>query len=123
VDGGARVNVMTIPAMRYLRLIINRSALITLKMANKQIVRPKGIINSVIITIMRVSTIVDFHVVLEKDGVYLMILGRPWLIKSHARNYWGKGYMTIGVHPNRQKVPFTNFMKSFERTNEYDDES
>jgi hypothetical protein len=100
VDGGARINVMTIPAMRYLRLIIDRPALVTLKMANKRVVRPKGVISSVIITIMRVSTIVDFHVVLEKDEVYPMILGRPWLIKSHGRNYWGKGYMTIGVHPN-----------------------
>jgi hypothetical protein len=30
--------------------------------------------------------------------------------------------MTIGVHPNRQKVPFANFMKSFGGTSEYDDE-
>ncbi len=36
------------------------------------------------IIVMRVSTIVDFHVVLEEDGAYPMIFGRPWLIKSHA---------------------------------------
>jgi hypothetical protein len=35
VDGGAGVNVMTIPAMRYLGLKIDRPALVTLKMANK----------------------------------------------------------------------------------------
>ncbi len=35
VDGRAGVNVMTIPAMRYLRLKIDRPASITLKMANK----------------------------------------------------------------------------------------
>jgi len=28
----------------------------------------------------------------------------PWLTKSHARNYWGEGYMSIGIHPNQQKV-------------------
>jgi hypothetical protein len=72
---------------------------------------------------MRVYTIMDFHVVLEEDGAYPMILGRPWLTKSHARNYWGEGYMTIGVYPNRHKVLFTNFVKSSEGTNEYDDES
>jgi hypothetical protein len=49
---------------------------------------------------MRVSIIVDFHVVLEEDEAYTMILSKPWLIKSHANNYWGKIYMTIGVHPN-----------------------
>jgi hypothetical protein len=81
----------------------------------------RGIIN-VVITVMRVSTIVNFHVVLEEDGAYLMILDRPWLTKSHARNYWGEGCMTIEVHPNRHKVPFTSFVKSFGGTNEYEDE-
>jgi len=98
VDGRAGVNVMTIPAMRYLGLRINKLASVTLKMVNKRVVRPKGMINSVVTIIMRVSTIMDFHVVLEEDGAYPMILGRLWLIKSHARNYWGEGYMTIGVH-------------------------
>jgi hypothetical protein len=35
VDGGAKVNEMTIPAMRYLGLRIDRPALVTLKMVNK----------------------------------------------------------------------------------------
>jgi hypothetical protein len=38
-------------------------------MANKRIVRPEGVIGNVVITVMRVSTIVDFHVVLKEDGV------------------------------------------------------
>ncbi len=123
VDGGATVNVMTIPAMSYLGLKIDRPASVTLKMANKRFVRLKGVINNVAITMMKVSTIVDFHVVLEENGAYSMILGRPWLIKSHVRNYWGEGYMTIGVHPNPHKVPFANFVKSSRRTSEYEDES
>jgi hypothetical protein len=77
VDGGARVNVMTIPAMRYLGLKIDRPASVTLKMANKWVIRQKGLINNVVITRMRVSTIVDFHVVLEENEAYPMILGRP----------------------------------------------
>ncbi len=40
VDGGAGVNVMTILTMRYLGLKIDRLASITLKIANKRIVRP-----------------------------------------------------------------------------------
>ncbi|KAH8932644.1 hypothetical protein BDL97_19G084500 [Sphagnum fallax] len=123
VDGGAGVNVMTIPAMRYLGLKIDRPASVTLKMANKRIVKLERVISNVVITVMRVSTIVDFHVVLEEDGAYPMILGRPWLTKSHARNYWGEGYMTIRVHPNRQKVPFASFVKSSRGTSEYEDES
>jgi len=122
VDGGAGVNVMTIPVMRYLGLKIDRPTLVTLKMANKRVIRPKGVISNVVIIVMRVSTIVDFHVVLKEDGAYPMILSKPWLTKSHAKNYWGEVYMTIGVHPNRQKVPFANFVKSSRGTNEYEDE-
>jgi len=122
VDGRAGVNVMIILTMRYLGLKIDRLASVTLKMANKRVVRPEGVISNVMFTVIRVSTIVDFHVVLEEDGAYPMISGKPWLTKSHARNYWGEGYMTIGVHPNRQKVPFASFVKSSRGTNEYEDE-
>jgi len=51
-----------------------------------------------------------------------MILARHWLIKSHAKNYWGERYMTIRIHFNRYKIPFANFAKSSKGTNEYDDE-
>jgi len=77
VDGGAGVNVMTIPTMRCLGLKIDRPTLITLKMANKHVIRPEGVINNVVIIVMRVSTIVDLYVVLEEDGAYPMILSRP----------------------------------------------
>jgi len=70
---GIGSNVMTILAMRYLGFIIDRLALITLKMANKWVVMPKGVINNVVIIIMRIS-IVDFHVILKEDGAYPMIL-------------------------------------------------
>ncbi len=78
---------MTILAMRYLGLKIDKLALKTLKMANKWIVRPEGVISNVVIFITKVSTIVDFHVVLEEDEAYPMILSRPWLTKSHVKNY------------------------------------
>jgi hypothetical protein len=44
-------------------------------------------------TIIKVSTIVDFYVVLEEDGVYSMRRCKPWLSKSHVEIYWGKGYV------------------------------
>ena len=106
VDGGAGVNVMTIPAMRYIGLEIERPSSITLKMANKRICKPQGMISNVCINVLGISTAVDFHVVLEEDGSYLMILGRPWLTKAHVRNYWGEGYMTIGKKPYRQRISF-----------------
>jgi hypothetical protein len=68
---------MTIPTMGYLSLKIDRPTSITLKMVNKQVIRPKGVISNVVMIVMKVSTIVDFHVILEEDGAYPMILGRP----------------------------------------------
>ncbi len=62
--------------MKYLGLKIERLPLITLKMANKQVVKPEGLISNVVIIIMTVSTIMDFHMVLEEDGAYPMILNR-----------------------------------------------
>ncbi len=76
VGGKTRVNVMIILTMKYLGLKIDRPASVTLKMANKRIVRPEGVINNVAIIVMKVSTIMDFHVVLKEDGVYPMILNR-----------------------------------------------
>ena len=63
-------------------------------------------ISNVCINVLGISTVVDFHVVLEEDGSYLMILGRPWLTKTHVRNYWDEGYMTIGKGPYRQRISF-----------------
>jgi hypothetical protein len=87
VDGKVKVNVIIIPTVKYLGLKIDRPASITLRMVNKRVVKPKEIINNVIIIIMKVSTIMDFHVVLEENGAYPMILSRPWLTKSHVKNY------------------------------------
>jgi hypothetical protein len=75
LDGEARVNMMTIPTMRYLGLRIDKSTSITLKMANEQVVRLE-VISNVAITIMKVSINVDFHVILKKDEAYPMILSR-----------------------------------------------
>jgi hypothetical protein len=57
-------------------LKIDRPTLIILKMVNKWVVKLEGIISNVAIIIMKVSTIVDFHVVLEEGGAYPMILNK-----------------------------------------------
>jgi hypothetical protein len=57
MDVGVVTNVMTILAMNYLGLKIDRSTSITLKMVDKQVIKPKQIISSVIIIVMKVSTI------------------------------------------------------------------
>ena len=76
VDGGAGINVMTIPAIRYIGFEIEIHLSIILKMANKMICNTQGMISNVCINVLGISTAVNFHVVLEEDGYYPMILSQ-----------------------------------------------
>lgn len=62
-------------------------------------------ISNVCINVLGIFTAIDFHVVLEENGSYPMILGQPWLTKAHVQNYWDEGYMTIGKELHRQRIP------------------
>ena len=77
VDVGAGVNVMTIPAIRYIGLEIEKPSSITLKMANKIICKSQCMISNVCINVLGIPTTIDFYVVLEENGSYPMILGHP----------------------------------------------
>ena len=63
VNGETDVNIMTIPAMRYIGLEIERPSSITLKMAHKFFCKPEDMISNVCINVLGISTVVDFHVV------------------------------------------------------------
>ena len=67
--------------------------------------------------VVTIFTSVDFHVVLEEDGSYPMILSHSWLTKTHVRNYWGEGYMTIEKRPHRQRISFVPLGEHRHRTN------
>ncbi len=71
----------------------------SLRMVNKKRVKPERVITTINISVLRVTTTLDFQLIRSKIGAYPLILGRPWLKKAHASNYWKEGYMTIGVSP------------------------
>jgi hypothetical protein len=71
-------------------------------MANKEKVKPKGVIIVVNISVFRVTTTLHFQVIRSEIGVYPMILGWLYLKRARASNYWKEGFMTIGVSPNRR---------------------
>lgn len=96
VDGGVCVNVIIIPAMKYIGLEIERHSSMNLKMTNNKICKWQGMIFNVCINVLGIFTAVHLHVMLEEDESYSMILGRPWLTKAHVCNYKNKRYMIIG---------------------------
>ena len=76
-----------------------------LQLANKGKAKPLGFVEDVPISVMGISTIVVFQVIKTEQSSYPMLLGRPWLRRMHARDYWNEGYMTLGKSPNRVTVP------------------
>jgi hypothetical protein len=63
VDGGARLNVMIVSTMENLGLQYNRQSKCNLWMANKEKVKPKGVIIVVNILDFRVTTTLHFQVI------------------------------------------------------------
>ena len=106
VDGRVDVNVITIPTMRYIGIEIEKPSSITLIMVNKRTCKSQGMISNVCINVLRISVAMDFHVVLEGNGLYPTILGRPWLTKISIQNYWDERFITIGKKPHRQNILF-----------------
>ncbi|KAH9288202.1 hypothetical protein KI387_032319 [Taxus chinensis] len=53
---------------------------------------------------MGVVCVVDFQVMKNGTVAYPMLLGRPWLRRVHARNYWNEGFMTLGRGRERVKI-------------------
>ncbi|KAH9316081.1 hypothetical protein KI387_024708, partial [Taxus chinensis] len=104
VDGGAAVNVMTESVMNMLGLKIDRPSTLMLRSLNKGKTKPEGVISNVAISVMGVVCVVDFQVMKNGTVAYPMLLGRPWLRRVHARNYWNEGFMTLGRGRERVKI-------------------
>jgi hypothetical protein len=101
----------------YLGLKIDRPTLIILKMVNKRVIKLEGVIRSVTIIIMKVSTIVDFHVVLEEGGAYPMILNKPWLINSECYVF------NLSLNAFEHVCPNLSNLHNFQKTPLFDNAS
>jgi hypothetical protein len=75
VDGGAGVNVVTISKMEILGLQCDRQSKCNLWMANKERVKPKRVITTINILVLKVTTTLDFQVIQSEIKAYPMILG------------------------------------------------
>jgi hypothetical protein len=57
-------------------------------MYNKEKVRLEGIVIPIGILVLKITTTLDFQIIRNEIGTYPMILGRLWLKRVHAWNYW-----------------------------------
>jgi hypothetical protein len=57
-------------------------------MYNKGKVRLEGIVIPISILVLKITTNLDFQIITNEIRTYPMILGRLWLKRVHAWNYW-----------------------------------
>ncbi|OAE24162.1 hypothetical protein AXG93_2752s1770 [Marchantia polymorpha subsp. ruderalis] len=105
VDGGSAVNAMSERLMQKLGMQPSRPSSIIVGMANKQKVRPLGVVDKVVVSVRGVQTLLSFQIL--KEASYDLLLGRPWLRAVRTTDRWHKGYLRIGPKNHRVKVPLT----------------
>jgi hypothetical protein len=103
LDGGIAVNVMASWFMDDIGQTPRRNSSIRLNVVDQRSVRSLGQVSNVPMTINGITVNLDFQVlnIIEGNGGYSIILGRPWLRKVKTMNYWKNRQMKIGPKLNR----------------------
>ncbi|GKD23784.1 zinc knuckle CX2CX4HX4C containing protein [Tanacetum coccineum] len=99
VDLGASINVMTFSMFKCLGLRTSRLVNMVIKMADRSMQSPKGIVENVKVKIHKFIFSVDFVILdIVEDNKVLIILGRPILAIAHARIdvFGGKISLEVG---------------------------
>ena len=96
LDGGSSVNLMNLDTMTSLQLIGLQDTKLMLRMIDQSRVKPMGILPNVKTTIANNSYWIDY-IVFQPNSLhasYPILLGRPWLKESKAKQDWNKGLLT-----------------------------
>ena len=97
-DLGANINVMPLSIFRRLGLGEARPTTVTLKLADRSLKHPRGVIKDVIVKVDKFIFPTDFIVLdMEEDKETPIILGRPFLETGRAMIDVQKGELTLRV--------------------------
>ena len=98
LDGGSSINLMNLDTMKGLQLTGLQDTKLMLRMADQSRVKPLGILSDVKTTIAGNPYWIDYIVFQPNSphASYPILLGRPWLKESQAKQDWGKGLLTLG---------------------------
>ena len=107
IDLGETINVMTKKTMDQLGLVHIRSTPTVLELADRSKIKPKGVLDHVIISLDSWEYPVDFIVLSQRTpiGGHPLISGRPWLATVDA--YIGCHSDDIRMEILRRKLPYT----------------
>ena len=97
-DSGASINLMPLSVAKQLSLGELIPTSITLQMANRSMVKPKGVLEDVLVTVGKFVFPVDFIILdMEEDSQVPLLLGRPFLATGAALIDMQKGVLTLRV--------------------------
>ena len=95
-DSGASINLMPLSVAKQLCLGEFIPTTITLQMADRSMVKPKGVLEDVLVTVGKFVFPVDFIILdMEEDSQVPLLLGRPFLATGAALIDMQKGVLTL----------------------------
>ena len=97
-DSGASINLMPLSVVQRLNLGELTPTAITLKMADRSMAQPEGILEDVLIKVGKFIVPADFFIMqMVEDNQVLLLLGRPFLATGAALIDVQKGELTLRV--------------------------
>jgi hypothetical protein len=129
IDLGATINVMTKYTMDKLQLSNLRNTPTILQLVDRSTIKPKGVLEDIIVSLDSWEYPVDFMVLQSKSnlGGHPLILGRPWLATTDAFISCRSGDMTIAhgdsikkfnLYPPAKALTESEFTQCFQETND-----
>mgnify|MGYP000668627533 CR=1 FL=1 len=96
IDGGSRVNVITMETCQTLRLMEWPKCPFWLRMADGSSVKPEGLLQNLPIMIEGYSFEISAVVLkVPEPAPYPFLLGRPWLQTARIKQNWQRNVMTF----------------------------
>ena len=96
---GASINLMSLSILQRLGLKESTSSNVTLKLADRSIAYPKGVLEDMLVKVDKFIFPVDFVVLdMEEDQQVPLILGRPFLATARALVDVHKGNLILRIN-------------------------
>ena len=114
-DSGASINLMPLSVAKQLSLGELIPTTITLQMADRSMVKPKGVLEDVLVTVGKFVFPVDFIILdMEEDSQVPLLLGRPFLATGVALIDMQKGVLTLRVGEEAAAFNLIKSMKNID---------
>ncbi|KAH7405201.1 hypothetical protein KP509_15G060600 [Ceratopteris richardii] len=105
IDGGSGINLIPDFTLKSLGLQLSGEAKFTITLADQSRVKPLGIVEKVLVEMDGLTFFLDFMVLnlLQVNGGFPLLIGRPWLRHIQAMHDWGNDTILVNLQGKVQK--------------------